>query len=88
MTLAGDLLEEVRRRMESRGMSQTGLARATGIPATLVHRAMNRERDLTLDELERIAPALGVSVLWLIRRACASPVRGARSESNSAPRQD
>ena len=89
MTLAAAVADEVQRRMTARGLSQKALARAAGMPPSLVHRAMARERDLRLDELERIAPALGVTPLWLIRSALTHvPPSGDCSESNSASASD
>ena len=69
MTLAAAVVDEVQRRMTARGMSQRALAAAAGMPPTLLHRAMSGERSLQLDELERIAPALGVTPLWFLRSA-------------------
>ena len=69
MTLAAAMRDEVQRRMTAHGMSQNALARAAGMPPTLLHRAMNGERALQLDELERIASALGVTPLWFLRSA-------------------
>ena len=89
MTLAAAVVDEVQRRMTARGLSQTALARAAGMPPTLLHRVINRERDLQLDEVERLAPALGVTVGWLLRSALmGTPRSGERSESNSDSRQD
>jgi transcriptional regulator with XRE-family HTH domain len=69
VTLAAAVADEVRRRMTARGLSQNGLSRAAGMPATLLHRAMSGERALQLDEVERLAAALGVGVSWLLRSA-------------------
>jgi transcriptional regulator with XRE-family HTH domain len=67
--LAAAVAEEVRRRMIARGMTQRSLARAAGIPPSLLHRAMQGRRQLQLDELEQLAPALGVTPLWFLRSA-------------------
>lgn len=69
MPLAAAVADEVQRRMTARGMSQNALARAAGMPPTLLHRALQGRRQLQLNELERLAPALGVGVGWLIRSA-------------------
>lgn len=76
MTLADAVAAEVRRRMDARGMSQNALARAAGMPPTLLHRAMSGERDLTLDELDGIARALRRSPDRLIRDARTAPPNG------------
>lgn len=69
MTLAEQIAAEVRRRMTARGLSQNELARTVGMPPTLLHRALQGKRALQLDEVERLAPALGVTPLWLLRSA-------------------
>ena len=77
MSLGNAVTDEVRRRMRARRMSQNELARAVGMPATLIHRAMKRQRLLSLDELEQIAGVLGVTPETLIRQARkASPPSG------------
>jgi transcriptional regulator with XRE-family HTH domain len=87
--LAAAVAEEVRRRMIARGMTQRSLARAAGIPPSLLHRAMQGRRQLQLDELEQLAPALGVTPLWFLRSALThAPRSGDSSESNSALRQE
>jgi hypothetical protein len=59
------------------------------MPPSLVHRAMSGERQLQLDELERIAPALGLEVGWLLVSALMRvPRSGECSESNGEPRQE
>ena len=60
MSLADAVADEVRRRMAGAGLSQTRLAAAAGMPATLLHRAVKHERDLQLDELDRLCRVLGV----------------------------
>jgi transcriptional regulator with XRE-family HTH domain len=69
VTLAAAVAGEVQRRMTARGLSQNALARAAGMPPTLLHRSLQGRRQLQLDELERLAPALGVGVVWLLRSA-------------------
>lgn len=69
MTLAAAVVDEVRRRLTARNMSQTALARAAGIPPTLLHRTMNAERVFDLDELEAVARALDVTPLYLLRQS-------------------
>ena len=89
MSLADAVADEVHRRMTALGMSQNGLARAAGIAPTLVHRALKGERQLQLDELERIGPALGVAPVWLILSAVMHlPPSGERSETNSESAPD
>lgn len=69
MTLAAAVADEVQRRRTARGLSQNALARAAGMPPTLLHRVLSGERQLRLDELEQLATALGVSAEWLVRSA-------------------
>lgn len=69
MTLAVAVADEVRRRMTERRMSQNALARAAGMPPTLLHRALNRDRHLTIDELDALAGALDVTPEHLVRLA-------------------
>lgn len=69
MTLADAVADEVQRRRTARGMSQNALARAAGVPPRSLHRALNGDRALQLDEVERLAPVLDVSVGWLLRSA-------------------
>lgn len=89
MTLAAAVVDEVTRRRTARGMSQNALAKAAGMPPTLLHRAVKGERQLQLDELERIAPVLGISVEWLLRSALIhTPRSGDRSISNGVAGSD
>jgi transcriptional regulator with XRE-family HTH domain len=69
VSLATAVAAEVQRRQHAAGMSQTELARAAGIPPTLLHRAVRGTRDLRLDELERLAGAFGVGPGWLMLSA-------------------
>jgi transcriptional regulator with XRE-family HTH domain len=73
VSLAAAVIDELRRRMTARGMSQNELARAAGMPPTLVHRVMARKRTLSLDELDALAAALGSSGRLLVRYATESP---------------
>jgi gp16 family phage-associated protein len=74
VTLAEAVIAEVRRRITARGISRNALARGAGMPATLVHRVINGERTLSLDEADKIAAALGISLEHLLRTArTASP---------------
>lgn len=69
MTLAAALVDEIRRRMDARGMSQRALARAAGMPPSLLHRAMSGERPLSIDELAALADVLDVTPEYLLRLA-------------------
>jgi transcriptional regulator with XRE-family HTH domain len=69
VSLADAVADEVRRRMQSRAMSQNALARAAGMAPTLLHRAMNGERHLTIDELDALAAVLDVKPEYLLRLA-------------------
>jgi transcriptional regulator with XRE-family HTH domain len=81
VTLAAAVAREVSRRARARGMSQNALARAADMAPTLLHRAVKGQRNLQLDELDRIARALGVTPEHLIRLARTSlTLPGERSE--------
>jgi transcriptional regulator with XRE-family HTH domain len=69
VSLADAVADEVRRRMSARGMSQNAAARAAGMPPTLLHRAMNGERALSIDELDALAATLDVTPEHLLRLA-------------------
>lgn len=69
MTLAAAVVDEVRKRMLSRNLSQNRLARAAGMPPSLLHRAMNGERPLSIDELGAIATVLDVTPEHVVRVA-------------------
>jgi transcriptional regulator with XRE-family HTH domain len=83
VTLADAVADEVERRMLAHGLSQNALARAAGMPPTLLHRALNRERELRLHEIEWLADAFGIDVEWLLSAALThTPRSGDCSESN------
>jgi transcriptional regulator with XRE-family HTH domain len=67
--LSTAVVDEVRRRLAERNMSQSALARAAGMPPTLVHRAMAGDRRLDLDEFGAIAGALRLTPEYLLRKA-------------------
>jgi transcriptional regulator with XRE-family HTH domain len=88
VSLADAVADEVRRRMSARGLSQNALARAAGMPPTLLHRAMSGERALSIDELDALARALEVTPEHLLRLArTRAPLSDECSEPNSEPRQ-
>jgi DNA-binding Xre family transcriptional regulator len=69
VTLAAAIAAEVARRLAARRMSQNQLARAIGVPPTLVHRVVKGSRQLTLNELDAVAVVLEVSPEDLVRFA-------------------
>jgi transcriptional regulator with XRE-family HTH domain len=69
VSLADAVADEVRRRAAARGMSQNALAKAAGMAPTLLHRAIKRERHLTIDELDGLARVLDVTPEHLLRLA-------------------
>lgn len=73
MSLAAAVVDEVRRRLTARNMSQNALARAAGMAPTLLHRTMLGERQLTLDEFAAVAAALDVTPTYLLRVATEKP---------------
>jgi transcriptional regulator with XRE-family HTH domain len=93
VSLAAAVADEVRRRMTARDMSQNELARAAGMPPTLLHRAVKHERALQLDEVEALARVLDVSAEWLLSSAIRTwakrhPPSGERSEPNEVTGQE
>lgn len=92
MSLAAAVVDEVRLRMRRHRLSQNALAKAAGMPPSLLHRAMNGERALSIDELAAVAVVLGVLPESIVRaareRMTGVTPSGERSESNSAPRQE
>jgi transcriptional regulator with XRE-family HTH domain len=92
VSLAAAVVDEVRRRMAARGMSARELARRAEMPATSLHRAMNGERALSIDELGAVAVVLEVTPEHLLRIARESltrtPRSGDSSESNAALPQE
>lgn len=52
--------------LEARGMSQTALANATGLPVSRINDLVKERRGITADSAIRLSRALGTSVeLWL-----------------------
>lgn len=60
---------EIRAHLGRRGKSQRWLAEQTGIGATGLSRRLAGQIPFTVDELRRIASALGVSTVTLIAEA-------------------
>jgi transcriptional regulator with XRE-family HTH domain len=69
VSLAVAVVDEVRHRMTDRGLSARAIARAADLPPTSVHRALNGERVLSIDELDAVAAVLGVKPETLLRQA-------------------
>jgi transcriptional regulator with XRE-family HTH domain len=88
VSLAAAVVDEVRRRMTARGLSQNTLAKQAGMPPTLLHRAMNGERALQLDEVAAIAVVLDVTPEHLVRVARAHTPSGDTTHSASESTQD
>ena len=89
MSLATDVVDEVRRRMTAAGLSQNALAKAAGMAPSLLHRAMKGERPLSLDELDAVARVLRVKPEYLVRLArTRSPLSGEPTRAASDSTQD
>jgi transcriptional regulator with XRE-family HTH domain len=69
VTLAAAVVDEVRHRMTARGLSAREVARRAEMPPTSVHRALNGERVLSIDELAAVARVLEVTPEHLLRLA-------------------
>lgn len=61
-TVAG----RVRSAMEEQGQTEKGLADATGIPRTTLRRRLTGNSPFTLNELDVLAPLLGISLVDLL----------------------
>ena len=57
-----DMSDQVRQAIRNCGMTQYAIAKATGITKGALSRFMAGERDMNLRTLQRIAPAIGVSL--------------------------
>lgn len=56
-------------RMDHLGVTQTALADTTGIPLTTLHRALRAQGPFNLDQLDRVAEALGTTAQALVADA-------------------
>lgn len=59
MTTADRLTEAITARMGARGLTEAALADASGIPRVTLRRRLTTGRGWTVDEIDRIADALG-----------------------------
>jgi transcriptional regulator with XRE-family HTH domain len=58
--------ENLRRHRTRRGLSQEGLAELTGLHRTYIGSVERAERNISIDNIERIARALGVAAADLL----------------------
>jgi transcriptional regulator with XRE-family HTH domain len=65
-TLSARVAEEVRALMGRRRMSGRALANAAGIPKSTANRWVSGDTAMSLDDVERVARALGVTVVELL----------------------
>lgn len=61
------LAENLRRLRAARGLSQEALADKAGLHRTFVGSVERQERNISLDNIERLATALGCTVSELLR---------------------
>ncbi|MGE0479413.1 MAG: helix-turn-helix domain-containing protein [Phycisphaerae bacterium] len=59
----------VRRLRKARGLSQEALALACGLHRTYVGSIERAERNVSIDNIEKLADALGIAVAELLREA-------------------
>lgn len=78
----GDVLAHVsdnlRRMRQAAGLSQTALAKASGISRRMIVSLEGGEANISLSSLDKLAAAMGVGFVDLVR----DPARGSRSEIN------
>lgn len=58
-----DVLTIIRRAVETSGRSRYQLAKESGVSQASLCRLVNGERGMTVDMLERLAPALGLEII-------------------------
>jgi transcriptional regulator with XRE-family HTH domain len=63
------LAHNLRRHRQDRGLSQEALADAAGLHRTFVGAVERSERNISLDNIEKLAMALGVSAAQLLSEA-------------------
>jgi transcriptional regulator with XRE-family HTH domain len=68
MELKVQLGVNIRRRRQQSGLSQEGLAAASGLHRTYVGAVERGERNVTLATLEKLASALNLEVVDLLQR--------------------
>lgn len=61
-----EVSENIKRVREAKGLKQADIAKAIGMERTNYHRIENRGSKLTIEQLEAIAGALGVTVIELL----------------------
>jgi len=69
VTLRAALAEQIRRVRKKRRLSQEELAWRSGLHRTYISMIERAQRSVTIDSLERIAVALGLSASALLARA-------------------
>jgi transcriptional regulator with XRE-family HTH domain len=69
IALRAALADQIRRARKRRALSQEELAWRSGLHRTYVSMVERAQRSLTVDSLDKIATALGVSASALLRRA-------------------
>jgi transcriptional regulator with XRE-family HTH domain len=69
VSLAVAVVDEVRRRMAEQRLSGREVARRASLAPSSMHRALNGERPLSIDELAAVAAVLDVTPEYLLRLA-------------------
>jgi transcriptional regulator with XRE-family HTH domain len=72
----GNVLDELRKAIEASGESRYRLWKATGISQSHLSRLMRGEAGLSVDNLERLADALGLEITIRPAKAKASKSKG------------
>lgn len=72
----GNVLDELRKAIEASGESRYRLWKATGISQSHLSRLMRGEAGLSVDNLERLADALGLEITIRPAKATTSKSKG------------
>jgi len=70
------LSDQLREVIGSRGLTAYGLGKKAGVDPGVIQRFLNRERDVRLETVDRLAAALGLRLVEVARRGKGRPRGG------------